>query len=87
MALLLIYHFNPRLPKKTISTETGILFFLFGVCLIFVSIIASQSKKIYICYYSYNVKLCIIIKKNRCIREMFMYRISYKLSLLGKDFD
>ena len=34
MAILLIYHFNPRLQKKPISQETGILFFLFGWILI-----------------------------------------------------
>ena len=30
MALLLIYHFHPRLSKKPISEETALLFFLFG---------------------------------------------------------
>lgn len=35
MAILLIYHFNPRLSKKPISEETGLLFFLFGWILIF----------------------------------------------------
>lgn len=35
MAILLIYHFNPRLSKKPISEETALLFFLFGWILIF----------------------------------------------------
>lgn len=35
MSILLIYHFNPRLSKKPISEETGLLFFLFGWILIF----------------------------------------------------
>lgn len=34
MALLLIYHFNPRLSGKPIGKETSILFFLFGWILI-----------------------------------------------------
>jgi hypothetical protein len=35
MAVLLIYHFNPRLSKKPIGEETALLFFLFGWILIF----------------------------------------------------
>lgn len=35
MAILLIYHFNPRFSKKPIGEETSILFFLFGWILIF----------------------------------------------------
>ena len=35
MAILLIYHFNPRLSKKPIGEETALLFFLFGWILIF----------------------------------------------------
>lgn len=35
MAILLIYHFNPRFSKKTISEETALLFFLFGWILLF----------------------------------------------------
>ena len=35
MAILLIYHFNPRLSKKLIGEETALLFFLFGWILIF----------------------------------------------------
>lgn len=35
MAVLLIYYFNPRFSKKTISEESGLLFFLFGCILIF----------------------------------------------------
>ena len=35
MSILLIYHFNPRLPKKIIDPETSFLFFLFGFVLIF----------------------------------------------------
>jgi hypothetical protein len=35
MALLLIYHFNPRFSKKPITEDTAILFFLFGCILIF----------------------------------------------------
>ena len=35
MALLLIYHFHPRLSKKPISEETALLFFLFGWILLF----------------------------------------------------
>ena len=34
MALLLIYHFNPRLSKKQISSESALLFFLFGCVLL-----------------------------------------------------
>jgi hypothetical protein len=34
MAILLIYHFNPRLSKKPIGEETSLLFFLFGWILI-----------------------------------------------------
>ena len=34
MAVLLIYEFNPRLQKKPIGQETGLLFFLFGWVLI-----------------------------------------------------
>jgi hypothetical protein len=34
MSILLIYHFNPRLPKKPINTETSLLFFLFGCVLL-----------------------------------------------------
>jgi hypothetical protein len=34
MAILLIYHFNPRFSKKPINEETSLLFFLFGVVLI-----------------------------------------------------
>ncbi len=34
MAILLIYHFNPRWPQKEINSETSLLFFLFGVVLI-----------------------------------------------------
>ena len=34
MAILLIYHFNPRWPQKYINSETSLLFFLFGVVLI-----------------------------------------------------
>lgn len=34
MAILLIYHFNPRLSKKPISQESALLFFLFGWILI-----------------------------------------------------
>ena len=30
MSILLIYHFNPRGPKKPISAETALIFFLFG---------------------------------------------------------
>lgn len=30
MSILLIYHFHPRLSKKTINEETSLLFFLFG---------------------------------------------------------
>jgi hypothetical protein len=37
MAILLIYHFNPRLSKKPIGEETALLFFLFGWILIFTS--------------------------------------------------
>ena len=37
MAILLIYHFNPRFAKKPIGEETSILFFLFGWILIFTS--------------------------------------------------
>lgn len=35
MAILLVYHFNPRFSKKPISEETSLLFFLFGWILIF----------------------------------------------------
>ena len=35
MAVLLIYHFHPRLSKKPISEETALLFFLFGWILLF----------------------------------------------------
>lgn len=35
MAILLIYHFNPRFLKKKIGEETSLLFFLFGLVLIF----------------------------------------------------
>ncbi len=35
MAILLIYHFNPRVSKKPIGEETALLFFLFGWVLIF----------------------------------------------------
>lgn len=35
MAILLIYHFNPRLAKKPVGEETALLFFLFGWILIF----------------------------------------------------
>lgn len=35
MAILLIYHFHPRLSKKSIGEETALLFFLFGWILIF----------------------------------------------------
>lgn len=35
MAILLIYHFHPRLSKKPIGEETALLFFLFGWILIF----------------------------------------------------
>lgn len=35
MAILLIYHFNPRFSKKPIGEETSLLFFLFGWILIF----------------------------------------------------
>lgn len=35
MAVLLIYHFNPRLSKKPISEESALLFFLFGWILLF----------------------------------------------------
>jgi len=35
MAILLIYHFHPRLSKKPISEETALLFFLFGWILLF----------------------------------------------------
>ena len=34
MSILLIYYFNPRLSKKTISEESSLLFFLFGCILI-----------------------------------------------------
>jgi hypothetical protein len=34
MAILLIYHFNPRFSKKPINSETSLLFFLFGWVLI-----------------------------------------------------
>ena len=34
MSILLIYHFNPRFPKKPIGEETALLFFLFGWILI-----------------------------------------------------
>ena len=34
MAILLIYHFNPRVKKIVIGKETSILFFLFGIVLI-----------------------------------------------------
>jgi len=34
MSILLIYHFNPRFAKKTINSETSLLFFLFGWVLI-----------------------------------------------------
>ena len=37
MAVLLIYHFHPRLSKKPISEETSLLFFLFGWILLFTS--------------------------------------------------
>jgi hypothetical protein len=37
MAVLLIYHFNPRMPKKQINEETSLLFFLFGWILIITS--------------------------------------------------
>lgn len=37
MAILLIYHFNPRWPNKEINSETSLLFFLFGVVLIITS--------------------------------------------------
>lgn len=35
MAILLIYHFNPRFSKKPIGEEIAVLFFLFGWILIF----------------------------------------------------
>jgi hypothetical protein len=35
MAILLIYHFNPRYSKKPIDSETSLLFFLFGCVIIF----------------------------------------------------
>jgi len=35
MSILLVYHFNPRMSRKPISEETGLLFFLFGWILIF----------------------------------------------------
>lgn len=35
MAILLVYHFNPRLPRPYINHETSILFFLYGLVLIF----------------------------------------------------
>lgn len=35
MSILLIYHFNPRFPKKPIEEETSLLFFLFALILIF----------------------------------------------------
>ncbi len=34
MAILLIYYFNPRFPKKQINEETSLLFFLFGWILV-----------------------------------------------------
>lgn len=34
MAILLVYHFNPRWGVKTIQEETSILFFLFGCVLL-----------------------------------------------------
>jgi hypothetical protein len=34
MSILLIYHFNPRYLSKPISSETKLLFFLFGWVLI-----------------------------------------------------
>ena len=37
MALLLIYHFNPRSSRPSITSETGLLFFLFGWVLIITS--------------------------------------------------
>jgi len=37
MSILLIYHFNPRFSKKPISSETSLLFFLFGWILIITS--------------------------------------------------
>ncbi len=37
MAILLVYHFNPRWPAKEINSETSLLFFLFGVVLIITS--------------------------------------------------
>lgn len=37
MAILLVYHFNPRFAKKPVSEETALLFFLFGWILIFTS--------------------------------------------------
>jgi len=35
MAILLIYHFNPRFMSRQIDSESKILFFLFGLILIF----------------------------------------------------
>jgi hypothetical protein len=35
MAILLLYHFNPRFSKNIIDKETSFLFFLFGWILIF----------------------------------------------------
>jgi cell division protein FtsW (lipid II flippase) len=37
MAILLIYHFNPPFPHKSIDRETALLFFLFGCVLILTS--------------------------------------------------
>lgn len=34
MSILLIYHFHPAYPRKPISNETGLLFFLFGIIMI-----------------------------------------------------
>ncbi len=34
MSILLIYHFNPRFPHKSVNMETALLFFLFGIVLI-----------------------------------------------------
>jgi hypothetical protein len=37
MAILLVYHFNPRWPQLEINSETRLLFFLFGIVLIITS--------------------------------------------------